>query len=66
MTDRRVRFLVAWRNYRVGMEIEPPGTLRQWLIASGFAEPVARPTPAQPEIPALLQPPPPDRSRRRA
>lgn len=34
----KVRFKLAWRHYRVGDIIEPPGTLRQWLMQRGFIE----------------------------
>lgn len=37
-TLKKCRFKVAWQNYRVGDVIEPNGTLRDWLVARGFAE----------------------------
>lgn len=36
----RVKFIMAWRTYRVGDIIDPPGTLRQWLIQSKFCVPI--------------------------
>jgi hypothetical protein len=46
MADRRVRFVLAWQRYRVGEVIEPPGTLRQWLITRGYCVPHEAPRPA--------------------
>lgn len=40
----KVRFKLAWRHYRVGDIIEPPGTLRQWLQSRGYVD-VLEPTP---------------------
>lgn len=37
-TLKKVRFKVAWQTYRVGDIIEPNGTLRDWLVAAGYAE----------------------------
>ena len=37
----KVKFVKAWQNYQVGNEIEPPGVLRQWLLANKYVEPVA-------------------------
>lgn len=34
----KVRFKLAWRHYRVGDIIEPPGTLRQWLVQRGYVD----------------------------
>ncbi len=47
-TLRKVRFKLAWQNYRVGDVIEPNGTLRDWLISNGFAELVEQPQPDPP------------------
>jgi hypothetical protein len=37
-TLTKVRFTRAWQTYSVGEEIMPNGTLRDWLVANGFAE----------------------------
>jgi hypothetical protein len=37
-TLKKVRFKVAWGNYRVGDEITPNGTLRDWLVGQGYAD----------------------------
>lgn len=37
-TLRKIRFILAWQTYRVGDEITPNGTLRDWLIANGYAK----------------------------
>ncbi len=37
-TLKKVRFKLAWQNYRVGDEITPNGTLRDWLVGNGYAE----------------------------
>lgn len=37
-TLKKVRFKLAWQNYRAGDVIEPPGTLRDWLVSRGYAE----------------------------
>jgi len=37
-TLKKVRFTRAWQSYSVGEEIAPNGTLRDWLVANGFAE----------------------------
>jgi hypothetical protein len=34
----KVRFKVAWQYYRVGDEIDPPGTLASWLLANGYVD----------------------------
>lgn len=34
----KVRFKRAWGNYRVGDEITPNGTLRDFLVNNGWAE----------------------------
>lgn len=35
---KKVKFKVAWQSYRVGDEITPNGTLRDWLVDQGFVE----------------------------
>lgn len=37
-TLKPVRFKRAWQNYRVGDQITPNGTLRDWLISTGYCE----------------------------
>lgn len=37
----QLRFKLAWQTYRVGDVITPNGTLRDWLLANGYAEPVS-------------------------
>ena len=39
-TNGKVRFKLAWKNYRVGDVITPNGTLRNFLMANGFVVPV--------------------------
>lgn len=34
----KVRFKLAWQNYKVGDEITPNGVLRDWLLAHGYVE----------------------------
>lgn len=34
----KVRFKIAWQNYRVGDEITPNGTLRDWLLNQGYVD----------------------------
>ncbi len=56
-TPKKYRFRLAWQNYRVGDVIEPPGTLRDWLLSNGYVEPAEElappPPPAtQPAAPA--------------
>jgi len=36
-TLKKVRFIVAWKSYRVGDEITPNGSLRDWLVNGGYA-----------------------------
>lgn len=36
----KIRFKIAWRNYRVGDVIDPAAMLAGDLIKRGFAEPV--------------------------
>ena len=52
-TLTKVKFVRAWQNYRVGDEITPNGTLRDWLVGQGFAEVVRA---QQVQRPALLSP----------
>jgi hypothetical protein len=44
----KVRFKLAWSTYRVGDVIQPPGTLRQFLVCNGYADVVAKDPPPQP------------------
>ena len=37
-TLKKVRFKLAWQNYRVGDEITPNGTLRDWLVNNGYVQ----------------------------
>ena len=37
-TLKKVRFILAWQNYRVGDEITPNGTLRDWLVNNGYVQ----------------------------
>lgn len=50
------RVIVAFDNYRVGDLIQPTGLLRERLLQIRFIEPAA-------PKPALIQPPPPRRTR---
>lgn len=50
-TLKKYRFRLAWQNYRVGQVIEPTGTVRDWLLAHGYIEPVAEPVPERVEPP---------------
>lgn len=53
----KVRFTMAYRNYRVGDEITPNGTLRDWLVANGYAEVVKTSAPVPvPEVKSQLLP----------
>jgi hypothetical protein len=36
----KIRIKRAWATYRVGDTIEPPASLRQLLLQTGFAEPI--------------------------
>ena len=47
-TLKKIRFMVAWQNYRVGDEIEPPGTLRDFLVGNGYAEIIEAEAPPRP------------------
>lgn len=40
---RRITFILAWSNYKVGDQIVPSGSLRSMLISKGYA--VATPAP---------------------
>lgn len=44
----KVRFKIAWQAYRVGDVIQPPATLRGWLVGNGFAELVEAESPIRP------------------
>lgn len=44
----KVRFKLAWQTYRVGDEITPNGTLRDWLLGNGYVELVEAESPARP------------------
>jgi hypothetical protein len=46
-TLKKVRFKSAWQGYRVGDEITPNGTLRDWLISNGYADLVDEPSPVR-------------------
>jgi len=46
-TLKKVRFKLAWQNYRVGDEITPNGTLRDFLVGNGFAVIVDEPSPVR-------------------
>lgn len=35
---KKVRFKLAWQNYRKGDVIQPSGTLRDWLVRNGYVE----------------------------
>ena len=37
-TLKPVRFKRAFQNYRVGDQITPNGTLRDWLVDNGYAD----------------------------
>jgi hypothetical protein len=37
-TLKKLRFIRPWQNYRVGQEITPNGTMRDWLIGNGYCE----------------------------
>lgn len=37
-TSKKLRFKLAWQQYRVGDVIEPNGTLRDWLIGHGYCD----------------------------
>lgn len=47
-TQVPVRFKRAWQNYRVGDQITPNGTLRDWLVAYGYVDIVEAETPGRP------------------
>ena len=38
MAQQKVRFILAWQTYSVGEVIEPPATLRAWLLGNGYVE----------------------------
>lgn len=35
----KVKFKLAWQNYRVGDVIEPPAMLRNWLLNNKYCVP---------------------------
>ena len=37
-TLKKVRFKMAWQNYRVGDVITPNATRRDWLVSNGYVE----------------------------
>lgn len=41
---RKVRFKVAWGNYKPGDEITPTGVHREWLLQCGYVVPVDQET----------------------
>jgi hypothetical protein len=43
-TGKPVRFISSWQTYRVGDEIDPPGGLRQDLLAMGIVEEIEAPS----------------------
>lgn len=66
-TLQKVRFKVAWQGYRVGAVIMPNGTLRDWLIGNGYAEPVSGETETVTPPPVVARASqPPRRGQRRA
>lgn len=46
-TLKKVRFKLAWQAYRVGDEIVPTGTLRDWLVANGYVDIVGESSPVR-------------------
>lgn len=44
-TLKKVRFKLAWQNFRVGDEFTPNGTLRDWLVGNGYVDIVVDPKP---------------------
>jgi hypothetical protein len=49
-TLKKIRFKVAYGNYRVGDEITPNGALRDWLVRQGYAE-IVEATPLRVQTP---------------
>lgn len=47
-TLKKVRIIRAWKNYRVGDELTPNGTVRDYLVNQGYAEIVEAETPSRP------------------
>lgn len=35
---KKVQFVLAWQTYSVGDVIDPPATLRDWLIGRGYVK----------------------------
>jgi hypothetical protein len=46
-TLKKVRFKLSWQNYRVGDEITPNASLRDWLLGNGYVEVVDDPSPVR-------------------
>ena len=69
-TNPKVRLLKAWQTYSKGALLEPNGTLRDWLVRSGYGEivPPAPPVAKLPEPPVEVpaDPAPQTKSRKRA
>lgn len=38
--QRKVKIIVPWQSYSKGAILEPPATLRGWLIDNGYAVPI--------------------------
>jgi hypothetical protein len=36
--SEKIRIIRPWQTYSVGAVIQPPGVLRDWLLARGIAE----------------------------
>lgn len=45
---KKVKFKLAWQTYMVGDEIEPNGTLRDWLVGNGYADIIETESPSRP------------------
>lgn len=46
-TLKKVRFKLAWQTYRVGDEITPNASLRDWLVGNGYVDIVGEPSPVR-------------------
>jgi len=46
-TLKKVRFKLAWQTYRVGDEITPNGSLRDWLVSNGYVDVIDEPSPVR-------------------
>jgi len=55
-TLKKVRFKLAWQNYRVGDVIEPNGTLRDWLVANGYVDIIDAPQPLRAPVNRMARP----------